>query len=244
MVYEVNNISSGTLSSAIAEVGTYMILGEGKYQIRMAGEAPDVFSAGILIANTYYNMYTPIVLKRIKAGNWTNGALGGAGVALWDSSVTTGVPKLVAGGAWSYGGGGGYTGGYDGGARDVPSSTGYGWNGSRGGNSSYCCTSIDCTVGATGGCAHGGWVHYGGTGTGVSGYPCPTGYACTTIAGGWKEPYVSADYGNWSATAGDAKGYVKIIYCGPSTDSTCPASCGNNVACATGTCNYHTGLCE
>jgi len=255
VMYEVNNISTATLSSNVAQVGTYTIPVAGKYQIRLMGESgydyahqPAVcFAAGgILIANTYYSSDTLITLKGIKGGIQDSSTtfIAGAGIALWDDIVTTGVPTLVAGGGVGGNAGGG---GYNGGLTTFTSraTSGYSWDGSLGNNTTYC-SSTTCNVGAVGGrwwyASH--WGGYGGTGY------CGSGYTCTTIAGGNGNggaadyaSYPNASYGNWSVLS-PAPGYASIVYCGPNADSTCPASCGNNVSCTTGSCNYHTGLCE
>jgi len=256
VMYEVNNISTKSLSSTVAQVGTYTIPVAGKYQIRLMGEmgawANNSTAGGILIANTYYNAFSLITIKGIKGYYYDSNYWGGAGIALWDTiGDVTGVPKLAAGGSGVASiAGGGYLGGwgwYRGDIRD-----GYGWNGSRGG-SKYCCYTAPCNNGATGGCdiiISDGRFASGGTGTGSSGYLCPTDYVCTTVTGGsgdWNGPtssgYSSVTYGNWSVS-GAVPGYAAIVYCGPDANSECPASCGNGVSCTTGTCNYHTGLCQ
>ena len=246
-MYEVKNISTNTLSSPVQEVGTYTIPVAGKYQIRLMGEAGTTAAGagGILIANTYYDVDTLITLKGIKGAGYTSTQWAGAGIALWDDGlITTNAPKLAAGGGAKTGAGG-YLGGNDTGN---PSSwKGYSWDGTRGGNAS-CCVTPPCNNGATGGCGHGSDQHYGGSGTGSSGYPCPTGYTCTTITGGnfySYQDYPATIYGNWvNSTLTGGKDYAAIVYCGPDASSTCPASCDVNTACTTGSCNYHTGLCE
>ena len=253
-MYEVNNISTETLSSTVAQVGTYTIPVAGKYQIRLMGEAGYSSSVagaagGILIANTYYNVGTLITLKGIQGRMIDSTQFGGAGVALWDEVVTTVAPKLVAGGGGTAGGGG-----YVGGNATAGSGLyGYGWDGSSGGNT-YCCKTGPCDYGATGGCWQGTpSLRFGGSGTGVSGYPCPSGYTCTAIAGGSDKlsassvtvTYLYSSYGNWyTNTLTGGKGYVAIVYCGPNADSPCPASCGYGISCTIGSCNYRTGLCE
>jgi len=253
VMYEVKNISTGTLSSAVAQVGTYTIPVTGKYQITLMGEAgywtvgyytwTGNSAGGILIANTYYDADTLITLKGIKGRYVDSNYFAGAGVALWDSIVTTGAPTLVAGGGVAGGGAGS---GYNGGQSTMSNSNsyrGYSWNGSLGSNTAYC-SSADCNIGATGGRYYMGNAYgYGGTGY------CDSSYACTTITGGncTGQPvnYSAATYGNWGTnTLTGGKGYVAIVYCGPDANSTCPPSCGNTVSCTTGTCNYHTGLCE
>ena len=260
MVYEVTGITTPNLSSTVQQVGTYTIPVAGKYQIRLMGEAGGEHNnwngtwsgaGGILIANTYYDADISITLKGIKG--WKDSSYrGGAGVALWDTINTTGVPTLVAGGGpiWS---GGGYIGGSATGSQSSVSK-GYSWDGSLGTNTTYC-NSATCNIGATGGRSrHGGasgYYTYGGTGTGASGYPCPSDYTCTTVTGGNGlslndyANYPASTYGNWGTnTLTGGAGYAAIVYCGPNANSACPASCGNDVACTTGTCNYRTGLCE
>jgi len=255
VMYEVNNISTNTLSSAVVQVGTYTIPVAGKYQIRLMGEGGYWTQStslllngagGILIANTYYDANTLLTMKGIKGSRWNSSNWSGAGVALWEGTVS-GAPTLVAGGGGLYGGGG-----YLGGKRDS-SLYGWNWDGS-GGTSTYCCYTAPCNNGATGGCYY--FVSGsgpGGTGTGSSGYPCPSGYNCATITGGSvayssaspvTASYLNTSYGNWNYYSSHAFGYAAIVYCGPNANSACPASCGNDIACTTGTCNYRTGLCE
>ena len=259
VVLEITNISTNTLSSTVAQVGTYTIPVAGKYQIRLMGEMghyegqPNWSGAGgILIANTYYDTDTLITLKGIKGGPQGSSSRGGAGIALWDTINTTGAPTLVAGGG---AGGVAGAGGYNGGKTTLVNSSvtsGYSWDGTLGTNTTYC-DSTSCNIGATGGrwwTTYANWGGYGGTGY------CGSGYTCTQIAGGStkcvdrnnsncpSENYPAATYGNWNTDHSKALGYATIVYCGPNADSPCPASCGNGVVCTTGSCNYHTGLCE
>ncbi len=235
-VYEAKNISTGTLSSTVQEVGSYTIPVAGNYQIKLMGEMgwgiySGVFrswaSGGVLTANTYYDANALITLKGIRGkenitSSWVEE--GGAGVALWDTINTTGTPTLVAGGGalWGAGGyvGGSAVGSYSG-------YKGYSWDGTTGTNTTYC-SSADCNIGATGGRSRygsaSGSYAYGGTGTGSSGYPCPSGYTCTTITGGNTTNdaanYSAETHGNWSASS-PAYGYASIAYCGPDAESFC-----------------------
>ena len=80
-MYEVNNISTNTLSSAVQQVGTYTIPVAGKYQIRLMGEAGYSLvknsywaAGGILTASTYYDTNAlitliPVKLSREKSNN-------------------------------------------------------------------------------------------------------------------------------------------------------------------------------
>ncbi len=235
-VYEAKNISTSTLSSAVQEIGTYTIPVAGNYQIKLMGEAGywvnhgdyttiDNGAGGILIANTYYDADTFLTLKGIR-GFWSASYWAGAGIALWDTISTVGAPKLVSGGGGIASGGGGYNGG----ASTYPVTTsGYSWDDSLGSNTAYC-SSTSCNIGATGGRSYwagGGFGYtYGGTGTGSSGYPCPNGYTCATIAGGndtsYPENYPASTYGNWGTnTLTGGKGYASIAYCGPDAESFC-----------------------
>ena len=183
-------------------------------------------AGGILIANTYYDADTFLTLKGIR-GFWSASYWAGAGIALWDTISTVGAPKLVSGGGGIASGGGGYNGG----ASTYPVTTsGYSWDDSLGSNTAYC-SSTSCNIGATGGRSY--WASggksgytYGGTGTGSSGYPCPNGYTCATIAGGndtsYPENYPADSYGNWGTnTLTGGKGYASITYCGPDAESFC-----------------------
>ncbi len=259
VVYEVTGVDTLNLSSTIQQIGTYPIPSSGKYQVRLAGQGRGS-AGGVLVADTYYNAGTAITIKAIKGGkgNTVSGSEqgsslgeGGAGVALWNSSVTTGAPTLAAGGGvQNWGCGSGLVGGN---AGRGSSYRGYSWDGNRGSSTSSC-KNTSCNVGATGGdytdrtfSANRGW---GGTGTTKE--ACSSaGYShCVTITGGnlpWQyttdgNVYPATNYGNW--VAGGSPGYAVIVYCGPNTNSACPASCDVNTACTTGTCNYHTGLCE
>ena len=230
-VYEAKNISTVTLSSAVQEIGTYTIPVAGNYKITLMGEAGyypaidvnGIGAGGVLIANTYYDVNTLITLKGIKGG-FVYDLWGGAGIALWDGINTTGAPTLVAGGGGNWSGGG-----YVGGNAYESTGRGYSWNGSLG-NSTYCCYTAPCNNGATGGCninlSNNHW-RAGGTGTGSSGYSCPSSYTCATITGGaWtatsNATYPNATYGNWGTnTLTGGKGYASITYCGPDAESFC-----------------------
>jgi|GEM_PF-1726515 len=244
----VENISTATLTNPVEQVGDYAfgITTPGWYQITLMGEVAYQVSTGryygaggILIANTYYDADTLITLKGIQGNIIVGNCFGGAGMALWDGIDTTSVPTLVAGGGACVGGGG-YVGG---GAVRAGSSYsawyGYGWDGTAGNNTTYC-SSVDCNIGATGGrcrnSSSSGYYSYGGTGTGSSGYPCPSGYTCTTITGG-NDAYVeatnypAATYGNFATnTLTGGKGYASIIYCGTS-ENDCPVACGTDSDC-------------
>ena len=242
MVYEVNNITTASLSTPVAQVGEFTIPVAGKYQIRLMGEAGGgtgyytwaaAGAGGVLITNTVLAKGVVLTIKGIKMGVGN----GGAGVALWDTIDTTDKsPVLVAGGGGSghAAGGGGYNGGY---AQDSYGETaaGYSWNGILG-NSQVMASATSPT--AMGGAWNlsSNYCGYGGTGY------CGSLYTCAQIAGGnasWTAGgYSAANYGNQSAAS------AAIVYCGPSADSPCPEGCGNGVGCATGSCNYKTGLCQ
>ncbi len=261
--FVVDNISTATLTNPVEQVGgsAFAITQPGWYQITLMGEGSPwsgdytnvgTSAGGILIANTYYDADTVITLKSIR-GILDSGvpSFGGAGVALWDEVVTTGVPKLVAGGGGYCGGGGGYNGGYDGGRPSAD--PGYSWNESLGNNTTYC-SSTTCNIGATGGrcrwgSASNSYYGWGGTGTGSSGYPCPSGYTCTAITGGnctnWAENYSAATYGNWGTnTLTGGKGYASIRWCGPSgSASTCPDTCSTDSDCSGNFSYCDNGFC-
>jgi hypothetical protein len=248
VMYMVNNISTNSLSSTVQEVGTYIIPVAGKYQVRLIGEAgywnntytwSAAGAGGILIADKQFSGNEILTIKGIKGSPWS-GRIGGAGIALWDSSSTL-SPALVAGGGGSGpAAGGGYNGGHADYSSPVP---GYSWDGMPGNNTTYC-NRISCNIGATGGRWWGGsWGGWGGTGY------CDSSYSCTTVTGGnatgSAENYPADSYGNWgNNTLTGGKGYAAIVYCGPNVDSTCPASCERDTHCKTGSCNYYTGLCE
>jgi len=256
VMYTVNNISTSTLSSAVQEVGTYTIPVTGKYQVRLIGEGgwyksngytwTAAGAGGILVANKQFLKDDILTIKGIKGnvcGTTTHAA--GAGIALWDTIDTTGAPALVAGGGpTGCCGGGGYLGGT---CSTNANWNGYSWDGSLGNNTTYC-NRVSCNIGATGGSFRwsGKYDTYGGMGY------CDNSYTCTTVSGGnalWDTltiaNYPANSYGNWgNNTLTGGKGYAAIVYCGPNADSTCPASCGKDVRCTIGSCNYFTGLCE
>jgi len=266
--FVVSDIMGDSITGSVSMVGdsAFTITTPGWYQITLMGEAgywtvaggytSSIASAagGILIANTYYDADTLITLKGIKMGSW-DWAGGGAGVALWDTINTSGAPTLVAGGGSVIAGGGGYNGGY---TANSGTSSGYSWNGTTGNNTTYC-NSATCNIGATGGRSRygsgssGSYYGYGGTGTGASGYPCPTGYTCTTITGGnamWDSTlianYPASTYGNWGTnTLTGGKGYASIRWCGPSgSSSSCPDTCSTDSDCSGDTPFCNNGFCS
>jgi len=243
--FVVSDISTSTLTNPVEQVGdtAFGITTPGWYQITLMGEAgwwvsggytwAAAGAGGILITNTYYDVDTLLTLKGIKGSPWED-RKGGAGIALWDEIVTTGAPKLAAGGG---GAGPAVGGGYNGGARAnyTGSTAGYSWDGTTGTNTTYC-SSTACNVGAVGGrwwYASGNWGGHGGTGY------CGSGYTCTTIAGGnasgdGSSYFASAGYGNWGDnTLTGGAGYVSIVYCGTS-ESDCPTICTSD-----SDCGYH-----
>ena len=239
-MYEVNNIGTRTLSSAVQQVGTYTIPLAGKYQIRMAGEK-SVGAGGILIASKQFSKNVILIIKGIQGISGIDGDSGhkgGAGIGLWENGN---IALVAGGGSCTWVSGSGYVGGY---GYDYWASRkqhiyyyGRNWDGTTGSNKTYC-SAANCNIGATGGASYLASTQYGYGGTGY----CGSGYTCATTAGGNANGYST----NYSVTSygSSGKGYVTIVYCGPNANSICPASCGNTVSCSTGTCNYHTGLCE
>ena len=263
VVYEVKDIRTPNLSSAVQQVGTYTIPATGKYQVRLMGESAVIHSntiynhsasGGILIANKEFSADTVLIMKGVKGGYRNSDEWGGAGVMFWDTVDTSGVPVLVAGGGGrsATGGGGGINGGWQR-YRNTYSWIGYSYTGNLGDNQSYCDGNNSYCNTAGGGSADANpstYVSAGGTGSSESDCISAGFSNCAMIAGGNSRAstittYLGENYGNWvgSTTIGDP-GYAAIVYCGPRADSACPASCDVNTACTTGTCNYHTGLCE
>ena len=255
-----DNINTSSLSSPVEMIGgsAFSITQPGWYQITLRGEEgrSDIDgyrdkkgAGGILVANKYYNVGALLTLRGIKGGMYDSVRFGGAGIAFWDS--ITNVPTLVAGGGGGYGnsGGGGYTGGDASNSNSFSPLPGYGWNENSGGNSS-CCLTATCNEGASGGCLYSASNSYGkgGTGTGSSGHPCPTGYTCTTISGGTAlssgtPAYPASFYGNWSASShSEASGYASIVYCG-SSQSDCPATCTQSSDCSGATPYCQNAIC-
>ena len=157
-------------------------------------------------------------------------------MALWDTMDTTGAPTLVAGGGAAGVMAGG---GYDGGTTNWSSGggNGYGWDDSRGGNTTYCDGTNNCDVASGGMAFYSSYTPYGGTGH------CGSGYNCKQIAGGNSKNNIkgySVEFygngvwetnGNWvtdGLTRG--KGYASIAYCG-SSQSDCPTPCIANKDC-------------
>ena len=263
VVYEVKDIRTPNLSSAVAQIGTYTIPFTGKYQIRLMGESAVLHSntnhnhtasGGILIANKNFSADTVLTMKGVKGWYRNSDEWGGAGVMFWDTVDTSGVPVLTAGGGGrsAVGGGGGINGGWQR-YQNNYSWRGYSYTGNLGDNQSYCDGSNSYCNTAGGGVADTNTSTYfsaGGTGSSVSDCISAGFSNCAMIAGGNSRAggasiYLGENYGNWvgNTTIGDP-GYAAIVYCGSNANSACPASCGNNVSCTTGTCNYHTGLCE
>jgi len=242
--FMVDNISSSTLANPVEQVGGpalavtqpgwYLITLMGEAGVHSSGVAYDA-AGGVLFANKYYSEGDILTLKGIKGWVYSGAWWGGAGIALWDTADTTGAPTLVAGGGAAGVMAGG---GYEGGTTSASSSWyGYGWDGSRGGNTTYCDGTNNCDV-ATGGMAfYSSYTPYGGTGH------CGGGYNCTQIAGGNSknkiEGYAVETYGNgtWEANGNwvtdgltGGKGYASIAYCG-SSQSDCPTPCIANKDC-------------
>jgi len=259
--FVVDNISTPNLSNSVEQVGdsAFGITQPGWYQITLMGEMGwqsfnnngHRASGGILTTNKHFLGDEILTIKAIKGGAYLSaGAKGGAGVALWDSIVTTGVPTLVAGGgAWGNASGGGYNGGAV--VNYSNAISGYSWDGTIGTNTTYC-DSASCNIGATGGRW---WTDkYNQGGHGGTGY-CGSGYTCTTITGGngngtSGDPgnytnYLNSSYGNWETnTLTGGKGYASIRWCGPSgSASSCPDTCSTDSDCSGATPYCNNGFC-
>ncbi len=252
--FVVNGISTPNLTSPVEKVGdtAFGITQPGWYQVILKGEegvegGNSRGAGGILIASTYYDADTLITIKGIKGGMDTSDSFGGAGVGLWDNGhAASGSPKLVAGGGAGLGGGG-----YVGGSGNTNQYWGYGWNENKGENTSCCLNA--CITGAEGGCFFytSDPYYLGGSGTGASGYSCPTGYTCRAITGGASllagseanSTYPARIYGNWSDSShSDALGYASITYCGTS-QSDCTPTCAVDDDCSGATPDCNNGFC-
>ena len=256
MVYEVNNVTTASLSTPVAQVGTYTIPVAGKYQIRLMGEAGyrhnshvgwENGAGGVLIANKNLSANTVLTFKGIQGIYGDSSVWSGAGVAMWDSTWANPDPVLAAGGGDPSGiSGGGYYGGYSSFWYIIDNQRwAYGWDGTKNYSNTICCTTTNCEAVASGGAYTMCWSSNGCkflSGSGI----CQHDYSCTNINGGtgWANNTSGCSYPYANTYGNQSPGYAAIVYCGPKADSACPEGCGNGVSCTTGTCNYHTGLCE
>jgi len=256
MVYEVNNITTASLPTPVAQVGTYTISTAGKYQVRLMGEAGyrhnshvgwENGAGGVLIANKNLSANTVLTFKGIQGIYGDTSVWSGAGVAMWDSTWANLDPVLAAGGGDPTGrSGGGYYGGYSSYWYNIDNQLwAYGWDGTKNYSNTICCTTTNCEAVASGGAYTMCWSGNGCkflSGSGI----CQHDYSCTNVNGGtgWANNTSGCSYPYSNTYGNQSPGYAAVVYCGPSADSPCPEGCGNGVGCTTGNCNYKTGLCE